>query len=58
MLGEAGRDRRRPRPRVATDERQRLLDLERENREQRTANEILKTAAAFFARELDPRLPN
>jgi transposase len=43
---------------VATDERQRLLDLERENREQRTANEILKTAAAFFARELDPRLPN
>jgi transposase len=42
---------------VATDERQRLLGLERENRELRRANEILKTAAAFFARELDPRLP-
>jgi transposase len=45
------------RPGVSTDERQRLLDLERENRELRRANEILKTAAAFFARELDPRLP-
>ena len=43
------------RPGLTTDERQRLKDLERENRELRRANEILKSAAAFFARELDPR---
>jgi transposase len=34
-----------------------LGELRRENRELRRANEILKAAAAFFARELDPRLP-
>ena len=45
------------RPDLTTDERKRLGELERENRELRRANEILKTAAAFFARELDPRLP-
>jgi transposase len=45
------------RPGVTTEERQRLAALERENRELRRANEILKAAAAFFARELDPRLP-
>lgn len=43
------------RPGVTTEERKRLTELERENRELRRANEILKTAAAFFARELDPR---
>ena len=43
------------RPGLTTDERKRLTELERENRELRRANEILKTAAAFFARELDPR---
>ena len=43
------------RPGVTSDERKRLAELERENRELRRANEILKTAAAFFARELDPR---
>src|SRR3990170_6934448 len=43
------------RPGLTTDERKRLVELERENRELRRANEILKTAAAFFARELDPR---
>ena len=42
---------------LTTDERQRLRELERENRELRRANEILKAASAFFARELDPRLP-
>jgi transposase len=42
---------------LTTDERTRLRELERENRELRRANEILKTAAAFFARELDPRPP-
>jgi transposase len=35
----------------------RIAELERENRELRRANEILKAASAFFARELDPRLP-
>lgn len=38
---------------VRTDERQRLRVLELENRELRRANEILKTASAFFAAELD-----
>jgi transposase len=33
-----------------------LRELRRENRELRRANEILKAAAVFFARELDPRL--
>lgn len=46
-----------PRTGVSTGERQRLQQLERENRELRRANEILKAAAAFFARELDPRPP-
>ncbi len=41
------------RPGVASEERRRLADLERENRELRRANEILKTASAFFAAELD-----
>ena len=43
---------------LSSDERQRLRDLERENRELRRANEILKAASAFFARELDPHVPN
>ena len=42
---------------LAGDERGRFRELERENRELRRANEILKAASAFFARELDPRLP-
>ena len=45
------------RPGVTTAERERLVQLERENRELRRANEILKAASAFFARELDPRPP-
>ena len=45
------------RPGVATAERERIRELERENRELRRANEILKTASAFFAQaELDRRL--
>jgi transposase len=40
---------------VTRSERQRVADLERENRELRRANEILKTAAAFFGAELDRR---
>ena len=45
------------RPGTTTEDRQRIAELERENRELRRANEILKTASAFFARELDPRPP-
>jgi transposase len=45
------------RPGTTTDDAQRLIELERENRELRRANEILKTASAFFAQaELDRRL--
>ncbi len=45
------------RPGVTTDEARRIAELERENRELRRSNDILKAAASFFARELDPRLP-
>ncbi len=43
------------RPGLTRDERSRIADLERENRELRRANEILKSAAAFFGAELDRR---
>ena len=36
------------RPGLTTDERARMKELGRENRELRRANEILKSAAAFF----------
>ena len=42
---------------MTSEERQRIAELERDNRELRRANEILKAAASFFARELDPRPP-
>ena len=45
------------RPGVTSAEQQRIAELEREVRELRRANEILKAASAFFARELDPRPP-
>src|SRR5947208_1102198 len=45
------------RPGVTTSERERIRQLEREVRELRRANEILKAAAIFFAGELDPRRP-
>ena len=38
---------------VATVEAERIRELERENRELRRANAILKSASAFFAAELD-----
>jgi transposase len=42
---------------LTTSERERLKALEREVKELRRANEILKTASAFFAQaELDRRL--
>jgi transposase-like protein len=42
---------------VTSDERERIKALERENKELRRANEILKLASAFFAQaELDRKL--
>jgi transposase len=48
----AGEDLRN-RPGMAPDLELRISQLERENRELRRANEILKAASAFFAAELD-----
>jgi transposase len=42
---------------TSTGDQNRIAELERENRELRRANEILKAASAYFARELDPRFP-
>ena len=39
--------------RLTSGERERLRELEREVRELRKANEILKAASVFFAKELD-----
>ena len=45
------------RPGTTTAEAQRLKELERENKELRRANDILRTASAFFAQaELDRKL--
>lgn len=44
-------------PAPASAEAERIAELERENRELRRANEILKLASAFFAKEMDPRPP-
>ncbi len=41
------------RPGVTTDERTKIKALERENKELRRANGILKAASAFFGAELD-----
>jgi transposase len=57
-MGPPGRSGRRPAQRPSDGaERERLKELERENRELRRANEILKAASAFFAQELDPTRP-
>ena len=42
---------------TTTEESAEIKRLKREVAELRRANEILKAASAFFARELDPRLP-
>jgi len=42
---------------MTSEEHRRIVELQRENRELRRANEILKAAAALLARKLDPRLP-
>jgi len=45
------------RPGITTAEAQRIKDLEREVKELRRANDILRTASAFFAQaELDRKL--
>jgi transposase len=52
---QAERDQGRQ-PGLTTDEKARLKDLERENRELKRANEILRLASAYFAKaELDRR---
>jgi transposase len=52
---QAERDQGR-RPGLTTAERERLKELERENRDLRRANEILRKASAYFAQaELDRR---
>jgi transposase len=45
------------RDRLTSDERERLKSLEREVRELRRANEILRAASVYFAKELDPTRP-
>ena len=42
---------------LTSDEREELKKLRKENFELRRANEILKTASVFFAKELDPDRP-
>ena len=46
------------RPGTPSDAAAELARVRRENKELRRANEILKAASVFFARELDPRLPS
>ena len=46
-----------PRPGTTTDEKARIAELEKEVRELRRANAILKSASAFFAAELDRPKP-
>ncbi|CAL8896155.1 transposase [Kocuria varians] len=41
------------RPGTTTDDAQKIIELEKEVRELRRANAILKSASAFFAAELD-----
>ena len=41
------------RPGTTTDDAQRMVELEKEVRELRRANAILRSASAFFAAELD-----
>jgi transposase len=40
---------------ISSEDARRIKELEREVKELRRANEILKAASAFFARELDPQ---
>jgi transposase len=42
---------------LSSEEREEIKQLRKENYELRRANEILKSASLFFARELDPDRP-
>ncbi|MFJ6016794.1 transposase [Streptomyces sp. NPDC092952] len=42
---------------LTTEEKEELAQLRREVRELRRANEVLRTASAFFAAQLDPARP-
>ena len=42
---------------LSSEEREEIRMLRKENSELRRANEILRSASLFFARELDPDLP-
>ena len=42
---------------LTSQEREQIRELKRENYELRRANEILKSASLYFARELDPDRP-
>jgi transposase len=42
---------------LSSQEREEIRRLRKENYELRRANEILKSASLFFARELDPDRP-
>jgi transposase-like protein len=56
QLGATGRARPGQRRGTTTDDRERIKTLEREVRELRQANEILRKASAYFAQaELDRR---
>ena len=55
-MGEEGGSRQRQRAGIPADVAEKLKALERENRELRQANEILRKASAYFAQaELDRR---
>jgi transposase len=51
---QAEADAGRRNDRLTSAERERMKELEREVRDLRKANEILKAASVFFAEELDP----
>ena len=54
---QAEADTGKRRDRLMTVEREEIRALRKENTELRRANEILKAASAYFARELDPTRP-
>lgn len=57
VLSQAEADAGKREELLSSEERQELGRLRGEVRELRRANEILKSASAFFAAELDPRRP-
>ena len=54
---QARADRGERRDLLTSEQRERLKALARENRELRRANQILKAASAYFAKELDQGPP-